>query len=102
VNTPKPTFYIHVWEGQDITSNFAEIDYADFLNLKHHTDGRTYTFVGNFAIVTVFTDILTLTRSKALQMATSFMRGWYVRYDVDLNKCIVVITEGQDKTHPPY
>jgi len=102
VITPKPTFYVNVWEGVSITPNYGEMDYADFMILKNHEDPRIYTFVGNFAIVTVCSTIQTLTRSEAIQIATSFMRGWYVRYDIDLNRCIVVISQGVDKTHPPY
>lgn len=94
----KPTYAIHVWWSWDRTQ-FSVIE-----NMGVHQAKMFYEYhkmiPGKSATVFVFFNDYDLRYSDLIAAATRFMRGDYVRIDVDLYNLSFKETKGADRTNP--
>lgn len=98
----KPVFHVHMWQGRD-TICFNQITPNMFRDMRGHgEEHRVFDLIGNSAVIKVFTEDMSLTRQDALQTATSFVRGWYVSTEIDLEKMEVRRVQGKPIENPPH
>lgn len=97
----KPTYAIHLWVNSTDVPIFSIIENEGIPTLRHRY--RYHEMInGRLAVVFVFYDYWEITRSHCISAATRFMKGDYIRIDVDLHNLKSVETKGVDLTHPPH
>jgi hypothetical protein len=98
----KPVFHLHAWMGREAIM-FIQLTPNQFRDMRNQAgDCHIFEYNGNSAAVVVFTEDMTITREQGLQTATSFVRGWYVSTEVDLDKLETKIERGKPAVNPPY
>lgn len=102
MNTPNPTFYLNAWDTQN-GIQFSEVSYTQYMAERQTLgDGQEWTFYGKVATVKVIVEAYTIVRKDALRIANAFMKGQYIRYEFDLDRCTCTTVEPIDRTSPPY
>lgn len=79
---------------------FSVIEDQGILALKHWYEYHE-VINGKAAVVFVFFNDYDIRREECISAATRFMKGDYIRIDVDLHNLKSVETKGVDLTHPP-
>lgn len=97
-NEIKPTYAIHVWWSGSETL-FSVIENMTINQAKEFYDYHKL-FNGKTAVVFVFFSDYDLRDEDLLQAATRFMKGDYIRYDIDLYWGNVTKSKGVDRTNP--
>lgn len=95
----KPTYALHLWCNGEML--FSVIEDKGIPELKNWYEYHQM-INGTTAVVFVFFSDYDITRKECIAAATRFMRGNYVRVDVDLNNLTVTKTKGLDKTTPVH
>jgi hypothetical protein len=96
----KPMHILEVWrDNEDKGLNFSQVETRTYGECREWFDYHL-TLNGNAATVYVFYSDHDITKSEIIETATKFMKGDYMRIDIDLNKCIATKSKGVDKTNP--
>lgn len=96
----KPSYAIFVWQNEGVVT-FSVIEDMTIGFAKKFYDYHKM-FSGRSAVVFTFFRDYDLRNSDLLQAATRFMKGDYIRYDVDMYNLIVKVSKGLDKTTPVH
>ncbi len=100
MNNSKPTYLIEAWWSINEKSiYFAIIEDRSFSECREWFEYHKLVN-GKAATVFVFFSDYNITDQQVIDTATKFMKGEYIRVDIDLNKCIATYSEGVDKTDP--
>jgi len=96
--TNKPTYAIYAtWNG--IRADFTIIEDMSIPQAREFYEYHKM-FNGRSAVVFVFFNDYDLRDSTLKEVATRFMKGEYIRHDIDLNNSTRKETKGLDKTTP--
>jgi len=96
----KPTYALFAtWDG--LRANFTIIEDMGIPQAREFYDYHKM-FNGSSAVVFVFFSDYDLRDSDLKEVATRFMKGEYIRHDVDLKNLTWKETKGLDKTTPTH
>lgn len=94
----REVFYLAIWQGRDKVVG-SEIIFNEYTQtMKHAPNPTKWLFFGKWATVIVVNPNGDLERSQALKFATDYMKGNYIVYHVDLDRCAYEIKTGLEKT----
>jgi len=94
----RENYFLVIWNGAfEIVGQ--EVTRQDFQQTKQYAPNPIkWLFEGSFANVWVVAPYGNITRKEALSFATCFMKGRVINYEVNLDRCTVVTTNGIEKT----
>ena len=98
--TIKPTYAIHLWNNGSREMMFSVIENNSIPFLKRFYEYHEM-INGKLAVVFVFFNDYDIRREDCIKASTRFMRGDYVRFDVNLETGEVTKKRGVDLTNPP-
>lgn len=99
---PKPTFYLLMYQVNNRV-HWCDLEQDEWnIVRKAGEQYQIYDINGSSCRIFVATEDNDLDRLKALETASSFVYGRYMRWDVDLKTFDVTVTKGQPLFHPPH
>jgi hypothetical protein len=99
---PKPTFYLLMYCNHKVVC-WCQLEADEWLIVRKAGDQyQIFDINGSTARILVATEDNDLDRLKALETASSFVYGRYMRWDVDLKTFDVTTTKGRPIDHPPH
>lgn len=96
--TAKPTFLLFVWFA-DQKLHFSLIEDMGYPQAKQFYEYHKM-FNGRAACVFTFFSDYDIRDEQLKQVATSFMKGEYIRYDIDLYNLTLKTSQGVNRTNP--
>lgn len=94
----KPTYLLYVWHNYDNTC-FSIIEDMGLPEARKFYDYHIM-FNGQAAVVFVFYNDVDIREYELLDVATQYMKGEYIRIDVDMDTLKTTSSKGVDLTNP--
>jgi hypothetical protein len=98
--TVKPVYLLHIWTDGNNELTMSQLETSQLRPMMEWFDYHLIV-LGKSATVYCFYDDFEFTNQQLIDMATKFMKGDYIRIDIDLDKCTATKSIGDDKT-PHY
>lgn len=100
MNDTYGTHFLEMWQGKDELV-FQEANSFRFNYIERHEEVyKIYDFKGMIARVLVVTCDLSLDRVDALKIANCFMKGKFIEYRFDLDRCTCITVIPTDEKTP--
>lgn len=98
-----PTYFIHVWKNEDqVMASEISRNSMNELRKLYPEHYKHFLFAGKSGVVIAVVLDDDTTRSDCLTMSTYYMKGLYKHYHADLDKGIIIETQGIEKITPSY